>query len=133
MVLSSSFTRTLNQLEVFMAEQHRGQGAMDGSGQVDYALNRVLRAVRSAGDVAWSRVGWRMREDVSRKGCSAEKLAAELLWLAEKMEACQSGEEAICLWASASNLARLSLYVEPRLQGSLLKVSGTLTIQLFDF
>ena len=121
-VLSTSFARTLNQLEAAMAEQ-RG-GAADGCGRVDYGLNRVFRAVRSAGDVAWSRVGWR-REEVSRKGSSAEKLAAELLWLAQKMEASGSGEEAVCLWASASNLAWLALSAEARLQGSLVKVSGT--------
>lgn len=122
-VLSASFARTLNQLEAAMAEQ-RG-GAADGCGRVDYGLNRVFRAVRSAGDVAWSRVGWR-REEVSRKGSSAEKLAAELLWLAQKMEASGSGEEAVCLWASASNLAWLALSAEARLQGSLVKVSAHL-------
>ena len=118
--------RTLNRLEAVMVKQHGA--AADGCGQVEYRLNRVLRAVRSAGDVAWSRVGWR-REEVSREGISAEKLAAELLWLAQKMEACGSGEEAVCLWASASNLARLALYAEPRLQGSLVKVSGTHILQ----
>ncbi|KAL4323481.1 hypothetical protein GQ457_11G002220 [Hibiscus cannabinus] len=63
------------------------------------------------------------REDVNRSGNSAEKLAVELLWLAEKMVACGFGEEAVERWASASNLASLSLLAEPRLQGSLVKVS----------
>lgn len=99
-------------------------GAADGSGRLDYGLNRVLRAVRTAGDAAWANIGWR-RVKVSREGTSSEKLAAELLWLAQKMEACGTSEEAVGLWASASNLAWLSLYAEPRLQGSLVKVSGT--------
>ena len=63
-------------------------------------------------------------------GNSAEKLAAELLWLAQKLAACGFKEEAVDMWASASNLACLSLSAEPRLQGSLVKVSGMFPILL---
>ncbi|KAL4363453.1 hypothetical protein GQ457_04G003690 [Hibiscus cannabinus] len=96
-------------------------------GRFVYLVKRALRAVRSVGDGVWAREGnGNGREDLNRSGNSAEKLAAELLWLAEKMVACGFGEEAVERWASASNLASLSLLAEPRLQGSLVKVSAFL-------
>ena len=124
-VLSAAFSRTICQLDAAMAELGQGRVGHDGwePGPVQYRLNRVIRAVRSVGDGVWTRVG-RGREDVNRSGNSAEKLAAELLWLAQKLAACGFEEEAVQRWASASNLAWLSLLGEPRLQGSLVKVSG---------
>ncbi|KAL4353221.1 hypothetical protein GQ457_06G002610 [Hibiscus cannabinus] len=65
-------------------------------------------------------------EDGNRSGNSAEKLAAELLWLAQKLASCGYADEAVERWASASNLASLSLTAEQRLQGSLVKVSAFL-------
>lgn len=126
-VLSVAFSRTLGQLEAAAAleQQVRGGGG-DGSDLVgpvrpaEYRLSRVLRAVRSIGDVAWLGAA---RASGSRS--SAEKLAAEVLWLAEKLAACGYGDEAVVRWASASNLAWLSVSVEPSLQASLVKVSGT--------
>ncbi|XP_022744453.1 uncharacterized protein LOC111295280 [Durio zibethinus] len=91
----------------------------------------VLRTVRSVRGGVWTKVG-RGREDVNRSGNSAEKLAAELLWLAQKLSACGFVEEAVDQWASASNLAWLSLSAEPRLQGSLVKVSAFLFKQAKD-
>ncbi|KAK8561380.1 hypothetical protein V6N13_149435 [Hibiscus sabdariffa] len=127
-VLSSAFSRTLCRVEAAMAELgqdwvvgHYGAG----SGLVHYQLNRVLRLVRSVGDGVWGWVG-RGRADVNRSVDSAEKLAAELLWLAEKLAACGFVEEAVERWASASNLARISLLAEPYLQGSLVMVSAFL-------
>ncbi|GMJ03456.1 hypothetical protein like AT5G64230 [Hibiscus trionum] len=125
-VLSSAFSMTLCRVEAAMVEL--GQDGVVGravSGLVHYQLNRVLRVVRSVGDGVWGRVR-RGREGVNRSGISAEKLAAELLWLAEKLAACGFEEEAVERWASASNLARVSLLAEPRLQGSLVKVSAFL-------
>ncbi|KAK7825652.1 hypothetical protein CFP56_032930 [Quercus suber] len=58
--------------------------------------------------------------------CSGEKLAAELLWLAQKLVACGCAEEAVSKWAVASNLAWLGLWAQPRLQGSLVKISAFL-------
>ncbi|KAE8716773.1 hypothetical protein F3Y22_tig00110109pilonHSYRG00155 [Hibiscus syriacus] len=105
-------------------------GFLDGAGPapVQYLVKRVLRTVRSVGDGVWSRGGGHGNgsEDVNRSGNSAEKLAAELLWLAEKMVACGFVEEAVERWASASNLASLSLLAEPRVQGSLVRVSAFL-------
>ncbi|TYH85160.1 hypothetical protein ES332_D02G246600v1 [Gossypium tomentosum] len=115
-VLSSAFSRTLSYLEAAM-----------------YWVKRALRVVRSVGDGVWAREGsGGVREDVIRSGNSAEKLAAELLWLAQKLVDCGFGEEAVERWASASNLASLSLLAEPRLQGSLVKVSTFLFKQARD-
>ncbi|KAK8518952.1 hypothetical protein V6N13_017791 [Hibiscus sabdariffa] len=131
-VLSSAFYRTLCCLEAAMVDLGRDRvGSHDGIGPapVQYLVKRALRAVRSVGDGVWAREGsgnGNGREDVNRSGNSAEKLAAELLWLAEKMVACGFGDEAVERWASASNLASLSLLAEPRLQGSLVKVSAFL-------
>lgn len=126
-VLSAAFSRTLGQLEAAAALEQQVRGGGDGSDLVglvrpaEYRLSRVLRAVRSIGDVAWLGAA---RASGSRS--SAEKLAAEVLWLAEKLAACGYGDEAVVRWASASNLAWLSVSVEPSLQASLVKVSALL-------
>ncbi|XP_047333689.1 uncharacterized protein LOC124937466 [Impatiens glandulifera] len=109
--LSAAFSTTLSQLETAAAERG-GDAATD-----DFMVERVLRAVRNYGN----RFG--KKEYLIRPGGSAEKLAAELLWLAEKMTACGCVEEAVKKWAFATNLAWVSLSYESRLQGALLKVS----------
>ncbi|GMJ03458.1 hypothetical protein like AT5G64230 [Hibiscus trionum] len=128
-VLSAAFSRTLCQLEAAMAELGHEKVGYDsgfGVGPVQHQMIRAFRAVRSVGDGVWSsRVGKGI-EDVNRSGKSAEKLAAELLWLAQKLAACGFVDEAVERWASASNLASLSLMAEQRLQGSLIKVSAFL-------
>ncbi|KAH1098792.1 hypothetical protein J1N35_015713 [Gossypium stocksii] len=134
-VLSSAFSRTLSYLEAAMVELGQDRIGHDGAGPapVQYWVKKALRVVRSVGDGVWAREGsGGVREDVNRSGNSAEKLAAELLWLAQKLVDCGFGEEAIERWASASNLASLSLLAEPRLQGSLVKVSTFLFKQARD-
>ncbi|KAJ6860260.1 hypothetical protein NC651_036579 [Populus alba x Populus x berolinensis] len=123
-VLSAAFSRTLSQLEAAMIEIAHDGSENGGSrtGPVKGRLNQILKAVRAVGDGSWARSG-RGREGVDR---SEEKLAAELLWLGQKLSACGCGEEAVRRWASASNLARLALSAEARLQGSLVKVSAFL-------
>ncbi|KAL2254424.1 uncharacterized protein LOC105169231 isoform X2 [Sesamum indicum] len=126
-VLSTAFATSLSQLE---AEQRRtGDGVVVGGAEESdsYVCNRVSRlilGVKYFGRRAWCYA--KSRSDPSRSGRSAEKLAAELLWLAQKMAASGCAEEAVCKWASASNLALLALSAEPRLQGSLVKVSAFL-------
>ena len=61
------------------------------------------------------------------------KLAAELLWLAEKMSVYGFVDEAVERWASASNLAWLALWSEPRLQCSMVQISGNYCYCLFLF
>ena len=54
----------------------------------------------------------------------AEKFAKELLWIAEKLLACGGMEEAVQQWSSAPSLAELSLYASPKVQKSLVRLSG---------
>ncbi|KAK9989086.1 hypothetical protein SO802_029325 [Lithocarpus litseifolius] len=124
-VLSLAFDRTLTQLEAAVVEQggqedRAGDGG-SGSGPVEYRLSRVLKVVRRFGISKKSPVGMNRLEP-----CSGEKLAAELLWLAQKLVACGCAEEAVSKWAVASNLAWLGLWAQPRLQGSLVKISAFL-------
>ncbi|CAK9163131.1 unnamed protein product [Ilex paraguariensis] len=142
-VISAAFSRTLSQLEAAVLSQGQRSGGgggvngdvIDGAHSEDsyryrYRLNRVLGAVRHYGDVMW-RLG-KSREELSRSGSSAEKLAAELLWLSQKLAACGCGDEAVTRWASASNLAWLALSTELRLQGFMVKVSAFLIKQAKD-
>ncbi|XP_076888247.1 uncharacterized protein LOC143538616 [Bidens hawaiensis] len=82
-------------------------------------LDRVVKTVGYIGDVAWTR----FVKGKNRFGGSGEKLAAELLWLAKKLKDCGSVDEAVCQWASASKLGFVALSAQPRLQGSLVKLS----------
>ncbi|KAJ4827449.1 hypothetical protein Tsubulata_032968 [Turnera subulata] len=133
-VLSAAFARTLSQLEAGMGELGYDQAENTGSGPVPgiFRLNRVLKAVRSVGEGTWTWAGKGRVVGLNRSRNSAEKLAAELLWLAQKLAACGYVEEAVLRWASASNLAWLALSAEPRLQGSLVKASAFLMKQAKD-
>ncbi|PON55919.1 1,8-cineole synthase [Parasponia andersonii] len=128
-VISAAFSRTLGQLEAAVVEKGpevlAESGSGNGAGPVEFRLNRVLRAARSIGEFVLTRVG-RVREGANRSGISAEKLAAELIWLAEKMAACGFVGEAVWRWASASRLAWLAVSAQPRLQCSLVKLSAVL-------
>ncbi|KDP40903.1 hypothetical protein JCGZ_24902 [Jatropha curcas] len=131
--LSAAFERTLNQLEAGVMELGNdpiGNGGGSGYWPVHYGLNRVLKVVRSVKEVPL--LGWAGRGGRDGVDRLEEKLAAELLWLAQKLAACGCGEEAVLKWASASNLAWLALSAEPRLQGSLVKVSAFLFKQAKD-
>ncbi|XP_009344578.2 uncharacterized protein LOC103936468 [Pyrus x bretschneideri] len=127
-VLSAAFSTTLSQLEAAAILEQQGE-VLCGDGvdllgnarPVEYRWSPVLRVVRSIRDVSWIR-----ETRASGTRSSAEKLAAEVLWLAEKLAACDSADEAVRRWAAAFNLARLSLSVEPRLQASLVKTSALL-------
>lgn len=133
-VLSMAFSRTLNQLEVAMIEQSRGLGLGFANGNIvkgnpDLKFNfswitLIIRTISHYIEVALSCC--KSTEDPSKSRKSAEKFAAELLWLAEKMAVCRCGDDAVHMWASASNLAWLSLVTEPRLQGSIVKISAFL-------
>ncbi|XP_071691617.1 uncharacterized protein [Rutidosis leptorrhynchoides] len=130
-VLSCAFSRTLGQLELAVmaagvAAEDDGSVVVNSDGGVCFGLNRVVKTVGRYGDVAWTR--FRKRR-LNRFGGSGEKLAAELLWLAEKLAACGSGGEAVCQWASASKLASVALSAQLRLQGSLVKICAYLLKQ----
>lgn len=125
-VLSLAFERTLSRLEAAVVEGGEwGWGARDEPGE--YSLSRVMKAVRTVRAVhSRLRARWEAnRWDV----ISAEKLAAELWWLAQNLAACGSGDEAVAQWAAASNLAWVALTAEPRLQGSMVKVTALLFME----
>ncbi|GER55527.1 ILI1 binding bHLH 1 [Striga asiatica] len=131
-VLSSAFTRSLRQIEAAAAAEQGQSGGGDCARDEIFICsnNRASRLIKGVG--YYGRAAWRYansRGVVGGPGISAEKLAAELLWLARKMAACGCEEEAICMWASASNLAGLALSAEARLQGSLVKISAFLIKQ----
>jgi hypothetical protein len=54
----------------------------------------------------------------------AEKLSQELLWITEKLKGCSSICGASKIWSAESRLSKLSLSAHPRVQASLLRVSG---------
>lgn len=60
----------------------------------------------------------------------AEKLAQELLWVMNKLRFCGAVDEVVMQWSSASGLASLSLTSNPRIQGSMVKISGEILIKL---
>ncbi|KAF5188928.1 1,8-cineole synthase [Thalictrum thalictroides] len=128
-VLSNAFARTLRHFEAALLEQERERvHGINGSGSLDYRLSWVWNAVRVMKDGAMSRVGGLMKEETSSRpvGWSADKFAAEILWLAQKLIACANGEEAVSRWGSASSLALLALSADPRIQGTMVKVSALL-------
>lgn len=63
----------------------------------------------------------------------AEKFAKELLWMAERLLACGGVEEAVQQWSSAPSLAELSLCASPKVQKSLVRLSGKPLFSVFEF
>ncbi|XAR53049.1 hypothetical protein NMG60_11021440 [Bertholletia excelsa] len=124
-VLSAAFLRTLSRLESAVVNRDRSRGRPRVTDGEHRRISRVVRAVWYYGHTALTRFG-RSAEEVSLSENWPEKLAAEVLWLAQKMAASGCVEDAVEMWASLSNLAWLALSAEPRLQGSLVKVSAFL-------
>ncbi|KAK7246748.1 hypothetical protein RIF29_41618 [Crotalaria pallida] len=114
--LSAAFERALGQLEKEAVERVEGERV---EGDCYYYLRRVVGKVVG---------GWRMGGGGEGRlsGVQAEKLAAELVWVAGKLAECGCAEEASRRWAAASNLGCLALTADPRLQTSLLKLSAFL-------
>lgn len=131
-VLSGAFSRALGQLEALAVagtvaareedEASSGGDVVKKSGGGYFGLNRVFKTVGHYGEVAWTR----FVKKKPRVAGSAEKLSAELLWLAQKLAACGSADEAVRQWASATKLASFALSAQLRLQGSLVKLSAFL-------
>ncbi|XP_027338512.1 uncharacterized protein LOC113852438 [Abrus precatorius] len=114
-VLSAAFAKTLRQLET-----RKGEGE-DG----EYYAMRLGQVVRA--------IGWMvMGGEGSLSGVPAEKLAVELLWLAQKMAACGCVEESIWRMAAASRLGFLALTADPHLQSSLVKLAAFLLKEAKD-
>ncbi|XP_020089877.1 uncharacterized protein LOC109711313 [Ananas comosus] len=114
--LSDAFARTLRRLDAAAA----AAAAAGGDGGVEMVVGAVKSRLRRWW---WSAAAMEGEEEYEAVGRPAEKLAAEMLWLGQKMSECGAAGEAVALWGAASALARRSLAVEPRLQAALLRVS----------
>ncbi|MED6108737.1 hypothetical protein PIB30_026823 [Stylosanthes scabra] len=127
-VLSAAFERALRHLEAAVAE------IADGDMDSDFhRMRKVLKAVKTvgmriagAGSVAGS------GESGNLVGIPVEKLAAEVLWMGQKLAACGFPEEAVWRWAAARNLGLLALTADPRLQCSLVKLTAFLLKEAKD-
>ncbi|KAK1286989.1 hypothetical protein QJS10_CPB19g00900 [Acorus calamus] len=125
--LSAAFSATLRRLE---AAVRRDRSSAAAAVRVDRTGNPVVGAVRfglgivKEAMVMAAAVAGAEADEEGR--VSAEKMAVELLWLAKKMEGCGAVGDAVARWGSATELARLALSAEPRLQGSLVRVSAFL-------
>ncbi|XP_051131512.1 uncharacterized protein LOC127251718 [Andrographis paniculata] len=133
-VLSAAFSRTLSRLELAAVEKGRrggggetvaaAQGVREGESFIYDMASLLFKGIGYFGRAAWRYAVNGVESETS--GSSAEKMAAEVLWLAQKMAASGCAEEAVYKWASASNLASVALSAEPRLQGSLVKATAFL-------
>ncbi|KAK1265932.1 hypothetical protein QJS04_geneDACA014560 [Acorus gramineus] len=126
--LSAAFSATLRRIEAAVRRDRSSSAA--AAVRVDRTGNPVVGAVRfglgivKEAMVMAAAVAGAEADEEGR--VSAEKMAVELLWLAKKMEGCGAVGEAVARWGSATELARLALSAEPRLQGSLVRVSAFL-------
>ncbi|KAJ8505587.1 hypothetical protein OPV22_006473 [Ensete ventricosum] len=112
-VLSAAFARTLHGLEEALAAEAASANGVRSRGQIMGALKSRVRAwaagrvVPPAGEAG--------------AGVSAEKLAAEAMWLGQKMAENGAAAEGVAMWGSASRLAGLAVSAEPRLQVALVR------------
>ncbi|KAI3873994.1 hypothetical protein MKW98_001643 [Papaver atlanticum] len=121
-VLSSAFAKTLQQLESAVMEEVKETTLI---GSPEHRLDRILHTIWSYSERAWAWLG--EKAGVPKPDAwTAEKFAAELLWLAKKMSSCGNVDVAVSSWGSASRLAWLSISADPRIQGSLVKISAFL-------
>ncbi|KAI0499129.1 hypothetical protein KFK09_020030 [Dendrobium nobile] len=104
--LSDAFEHSIRRLEALLP--------MPGGGPMDLVVGAIRGTLRRVG------VG---EIDGGGGSIAAEKLAAEVLWLAQKMAECGSAGEAVARWASAVRLGRSALLVETRIQVAFVKVS----------
>ncbi|KAL0912435.1 hypothetical protein M5K25_018406 [Dendrobium thyrsiflorum] len=104
--LSDAFEHTIRRLESVLP--------MPGGGPMDLVVGAIRGTLRRFG------VG---EIDGGGGSIAAEKLAAEVLWLAQKMAECGAAGEAVARWASAVGLGRSALFVETRIQVAFVRVS----------
>ncbi|CAN6479887.1 unnamed protein product [Victoria cruziana] len=115
-VVSSAFGRTLDFLEVAMEERSSECEFLSSDKVEGLQVIGLLRVV----EAARRRLGLFGRRG---SGSSAEKLALELLWLAQKLDTCRAVDEAIRRLGAASRVARLAISTDPRLQSCIVNLS----------
>jgi len=86
-------------------------------------MELAARALRT-GMRWWRPTAASSLDDEGFGGPAAEKLAAELLWLGQKMAECGALREAVVQFGAAERLGSRALFAEPALQVSLLRVAG---------
>ncbi|WVZ73624.1 hypothetical protein U9M48_021909, partial [Paspalum notatum var. saurae] len=107
--LAGAFSRTLRQLESASGGEWPGR-------------ELAVRAVRT-GMRWWRPAAAASSLDEGFGGPAAEKLAAELLWLGQKMSECGAEREAVVQFGAAERLGSRELVAEPALQVSLLRLA----------
>nr|XP_010939663.1 uncharacterized protein LOC105058425 [Elaeis guineensis] len=117
--LSAAFCRTLRLLEAATA------AAVSAASPADRSLDMIFGAVKSGMRRFAAAASVPEEGDVVGVGGgeSAEKLAAEVLWLAQKMAQSGAAAEAVARWGAAARLGRLALSAEVRLQVAFVRVS----------
>lgn len=120
-VLSDAFAQTVRRLEATVAA---GEWGLVG-GAVKKGMKRWWPAVM-ASKVAGEEVF---------DGAKAEKLAAELVWIAEKMLASGAIGEAVVRWGAVTGLGHRAISADSRLQVALVRVTGNAfnSSNLLDF
>ncbi|KAL6635152.1 hypothetical protein ACP70R_027823 [Stipagrostis hirtigluma subsp. patula] len=106
--LAGAFARTLRQLEAAAGGEWPG-------------VELAVRAVRTG--MRWWKPAAASSLDEGFGGPAAEKLAAELLWLGQKMAECGAAREAVAQFGAAARLGSRALVAEPTLQVSLLRLA----------
>ncbi|KAJ1281112.1 hypothetical protein BS78_04G283300 [Paspalum vaginatum] len=106
--LAGAFSRTLRQLQSAAGGEWRG-------------MELAVRAVRTG--MRWWRPAAASSLDEGFGGPAAEKLAAELLWLGQKMSECGAEREAVVQFGAAERLGSRALVADPALQVSLLRLA----------
>lgn len=110
--LAAAFSRSIAFLEA--AVEAEASPATGDGGKIMGALGALRSRARR----------WAAPAGDGRFGASAEKLAAETLWLGQKIAESGAASEAVASWGSASRLAVLAISAEPRLQVGLVRVCG---------
>ncbi|URE43207.1 hypothetical protein MUK42_13783 [Musa troglodytarum] len=106
--VSAAFARTLSRLEAAVATE-ASLAPGDGSG------GRIMGAVKSRVR-RWAEGAAVAPGTVVRVGVSADKLAAEVMWLGQKMAESGAVADAVAMWGEAAGLAQFAVSAVPRLR-----------------
>jgi hypothetical protein len=109
-VLADAFAQTVRRLETTVAA---GEWGLVG-GAVKKRMKRWWPAVMVS----------EVTGEEAFDGAKGEKLAAELVWIGEKMVACGAIREAVGRWGAATGLGHKAVSADARLQVALVRVTG---------
>ncbi|GJM86889.1 hypothetical protein PR202_ga02788 [Eleusine coracana subsp. coracana] len=109
--LAGAFARALRRLE-------RAAGGGDWWPGMERAVRAGVQWLRRPASLAAS-----MEDEGFVGGPAAEKLAAELLWIGQKMAECGAARDAVAQFGAAGRLGCRAIVAEPTLQVSLLRLA----------